>query len=210
MSRRFDIITIGNLSRNRYWGESEEQPRRSALCTCTLVTIDNYRILVDPSCEVQMAFELDRRTGLKPAKIDAVFITHEHGDHHVGLINFPAARWLAGPQVANAINASGHYRIRIEPVTGEIAPGLTIIPTPGHTMSHRSLRFDCDGFAVLIAGDAVMTRDFWNERKGYFNSVDAALAAQTITELSAWADIVIPGHDNYFMISPREIIGEQR
>ncbi|MEI7832056.1 MAG: MBL fold metallo-hydrolase [bacterium] len=201
MTRRWDIITIGNLSRNRYWGESEAEPRRSALCTCTLVTVDGYRVLVDPSCGeyARMAAELDRRSGLVPEQVDAVFITHEHGDHHAGLQHFPAARWLAAPGIADVINAGGQYQRHIEPVIGEIATDLTVIPTPGHTLSHHSLRFTCDGFAVLIAGDAVMTRDFWNERRGYFNSADFAVAEHTISELHTWAQLVIPGHDNFFI-----------
>ena len=45
-----------------------------------------------------MAAELKRRTGLTPGDIDVAFVTHEHGDHHVGLPNFPNAKWLAGAE----------------------------------------------------------------------------------------------------------------
>ena len=43
------IITIGNLSRNRYWGESDDRAYRPAICTCTLISGDGFRLLVDPS-----------------------------------------------------------------------------------------------------------------------------------------------------------------
>jgi hypothetical protein len=46
MSMRWDIICIGNLSRNRYWGESEARPVRTALCTSLLVACDELRLLV--------------------------------------------------------------------------------------------------------------------------------------------------------------------
>ena len=84
MVHRWDIITIGNLSRNRYWGESEDRPLRPALCTCTLIQAGGSRLLIDPSCEDadRMAAELDRRAGLKPSDITTVFITHHHADHH--------------------------------------------------------------------------------------------------------------------------------
>jgi hypothetical protein len=49
---------------------------------------------------------------------------------------------------------------------------------------------------VIIAGDAAMTRDFWRERQGYFNSADLALAAQSIEKLAQIADLIVPGHDN--------------
>src|SRR4051812_10363429 len=47
--KRWAVVTIGNLSRNRYWGEGDEKGVRSAICTCTLVAGDDFRLLVDPS-----------------------------------------------------------------------------------------------------------------------------------------------------------------
>jgi glyoxylase-like metal-dependent hydrolase (beta-lactamase superfamily II) len=52
---------------------------------------------------------------------------------------------------------------------------------------------------VVIAGDAVATRDFWRERRGYFNCVDFELSAQSMEKIAAMADVVVPGHDNYFL-----------
>jgi glyoxylase-like metal-dependent hydrolase (beta-lactamase superfamily II) len=204
MIRRFDIITIGNISRNRYWGESDEKPLRSAICTCTLVTGDGFRLIADPSIEDanKMAAELDRRSGLKLTQIDLVFVTHAHADHHYGMRHFPQARWLAAPDVAREINASHGYEKPVEAVTGSIQGCIDVIGTPGHTANHHSLRFDCDGMCVVVAGDAVMTRDFWNDRRGYFNSIDPAMASQTIGKLSEIADMVIPGHDNCFLTRP--------
>ncbi len=69
-------------------------------------------------------------------------------------------------------------------------------------MDHRGLRLDCDGLSVVVAGDAVPTRDFWRERRGYFNAVDFELSAQTMDNISLVADIVVPGHDNYFLSRP--------
>jgi glyoxylase-like metal-dependent hydrolase (beta-lactamase superfamily II) len=201
MVRRWEILTIGNLSRNRYWGEGDDRTRRPAICTCTLVVTDEGRLLVDPSLSEAdaMARELDRRTGLQPEEIDAVFLTHEHGDHHFGLRHFAGARWLAAPAVAARLNESGQYDRPIEPVESPLLGEIELIPTPGHTLSHHSLRFDCEGLSVVIAGDAAMTRDFWRERQGYFNSADFDLAARSIGQLAAIADLIIPGHDNYFL-----------
>jgi glyoxylase-like metal-dependent hydrolase (beta-lactamase superfamily II) len=201
MVQRWEIITIGNLSRNRYWGEGDDRARRPAICTCTLVVTAQARLLVDPSLSEAdaMARELDRRTGLMPEAIDAVFLTHEHGDHHFGLRHFPCARWLAAPAVAARLNESGQYERPVEPVEGPLFGEIDLIPTPGHTLSHHSLRFDGEGLSVVIAGDAAMTRDFWRERQGYFNSADLGLAARSIEQLAAIADMIIPGHDNYFL-----------
>jgi glyoxylase-like metal-dependent hydrolase (beta-lactamase superfamily II) len=203
MITRWDIITIGNLSRNRYWGESDGRPVRPGICTCTLVRGNGFCLLVDPSLadQAQMAAELDRRTGLKPEAVDTVFVTHHHGDHHFGLRHFPGARWCAAPGVADAINSTGKYANAVEPAQGSLFDGaVEIVPSPGHTPEQHSLRFYCDGLAVVVAGDAVMTREFWADRRGYFNSENSELASRTIDALTALADVIVPGHDNYFSV----------
>ena len=167
----------------------------------TLIQGGGFRLLVAPPIAEadRMAAELDRRTGLRIADIAAVLVTHEHGDHHAGLANFPAARWLAAPAVAAAINATSRYPRKLEPVEGRLFDAIDLLPTPGHTPGHHSLRFDCDGLSIVVAGDAVMTRDFWADRRGFFNSADPAQAAQTIARLAGIADAIVPGHDNWFL-----------
>lgn len=198
---RWDIICIGNLSRNRYWGEAEDRPVRAALCTSTLITGEGFCLLVDPAFDDgdRMASELNRRSGLGLDDVTAVFITHEHGDHHAGLLHFPAAAWLAAPEVAEAINSAGAYDKAVDAVEDNVCDGLRAIHTPGHTPGHHSLQFDCEGQTVVVAGDAVMTRDFWRDRRGSFNSKDPARAAQTIDALTEMAHVIVPGHDNYFV-----------
>jgi len=109
--QRWTIITIGNLSRNRYWGEPDDKPFRDVLCTCTLVIGDGFRLLVDPSlgARADMAKELDRRTGLKLDDITAVFVTHEHADHSAGLEHFQKAAWYAAAPVAQILNTSAKF-----------------------------------------------------------------------------------------------------
>ncbi len=199
--KRWDVITIGNLSRNRYWGEADSQAFRAAICTSTVIQGEGFRLIVDPALASaeEMAAELDRRTGLKPGGIDAVFVTHEHGDHWAGLKHFPRARWLAAPDVASALNNQGKLPKAVEPAAGPLFGALDIIPTPGHTLSHHSLRFDCEGMSVLVAGDAVATRDFWRERRGYYNCVDFELSKRSMDNIAGLADVVVPGHDNFFL-----------
>ena len=199
--KRWDVITLGNLSRNRYWGESDAQGVRSAICTCTVIQGEGFRVIVDPSLAnaEQMAAELDRRTGLKLRDIDTVFVTHEHADHWYGLAHFSEAKWLAAPDVASALNKTKKLPKPVEAATGRLLDALAIIPTPGHTLSHHSLRFDYEGLSVVIAGDAVATRDFWRERRGYYNCADFALSAKSMDKIAGLANIVVPGHDNFFL-----------
>ena len=201
MIERWDVITIGNLSRNRYWGESDDRRLRDAWCTCTLVRGADFKLLVDPSLKdpAAMAAELDRRTGLKPEAVEAVFMTHSHGDHHWGIEAFPTAHWWAAEAVARKINEENSYSKEVQAAPEELYLSVELVHTPGHTLEHHSLRFECDGKRVLIAGDAVMTRDFYAHRQGYFNSVDFELAARTIEKIGGMADIVVPGHDNWFL-----------
>lgn len=198
--RHWDIITIGNLSRNRYWGESEERPSRSAICTCTVISGDNFNIIVDPSLadETSMSNELKRRTGLTPDKIDVVFITHQHGDHVAGLKNFLKAQWFAGSEVASGLNKTTQFSKKIEPAGSSLFGGIDVIPTPGHTPDHYSLRFDYKGLSIVIAGDSVATSDFWNDRAMYYNVMDMAASKRSMERIDAVADIIIPGHDNFF------------
>lgn len=200
--KRWDVITLGNLSRNRYWGESDAKGVRAAICTCTVIAGENFHLLVDPSLAdgEQMARELDRRTGLKPADISAVFVTHEHGDHWAGLPHFPDARWFAGPIVADILNKTGKFKKPIEPANDKLFDAVDVMPTPGHTAGHTSLRFDCEGKSIIAAGDAVATHDFFRDRRGYFNAVDFALSAKTMSRMAQAADIIVPGHDNYFLV----------
>ncbi len=204
---RWQILTIGHLSRNKFWGESDDQAYRTPLCTSTLLQADDRTIVIDPGCVPDiMERVLYERTGLRPRAVDMVFLTHAHGDHHAGITTFPTARWcMAAPELeswtAQAAPDGSEQRLlsQLEPVSGELVPGITLLPTPGHAAAHTSLSFTSDGQRVVIAGDAVMTHDFFVARDVYFNTVDRIAAVQSIATIAALADIVVPGHDNYFL-----------
>jgi glyoxylase-like metal-dependent hydrolase (beta-lactamase superfamily II) len=196
----WDIITIGNLSRNRYWGESDERAIHSAICTCSVISGEDFHVIVDPSLddEKAMGTELYRRTGLTPDKIDAVFITHQHGDHIAGLKHFMKARWLAGSDVASGLNNSAGLPRQIESAEKKLFDTIDVVPTPGHTSDHQSLRFDYRGMSIVIAGDSVATKDFWDERRAYYNVQDLEESKRSMEKIDSLADIIVPGHDNYF------------
>lgn len=199
--KHWDVITIGNLSRNRYWGESDEKPLRSAICTCTVISGKNFHLLVDPSLKdaTAMATELDRRTGLSMEEIDTVFITHQHDDHLYGLKHFTGARWFAGPEIAMALNKSGKFDKLIEPAGRILLGEIDVIPMFGHTNDSYGLRFDFNGYSVVIAGDAVASKDYWDDNQMYYNVNDLEVARKTLADIRSIADIIVPGHDNYFL-----------
>jgi len=52
---------------------------------CSLVTTDECRILIDCGFSARQVSQRLQRVGVDPSSLDAVFITHEHGDHVTGL-----------------------------------------------------------------------------------------------------------------------------
>jgi glyoxylase-like metal-dependent hydrolase (beta-lactamase superfamily II) len=211
---RWIVLSLGYFSRNRYWGEDEGKAYRSALCTSTLVEIDGKRLVIDPPVKPELMKDiLDQRTGLKPEAIDYVFITHGHADHFAGLEAFPNAALLAAPeecgdicrQIREAPKTRGYFTdpgalaARIKPAGKEIMPGVLTIPLPGHTMGLTGVIFDAPEGKVVVAGDAVMTPDHFAHRQGYYNSVDFDVSRKTIERIAGIADVVVPGHSNYFL-----------
>src|SRR5947199_7822346 len=86
------ILTIGHLSMNRFWGETER--RRGPLCTSTLVRTPEGLLLVDPSLQPeQMPALLNDQAGVGVGAVRHVFLTHFRGDHRFGLEAFPEATW---------------------------------------------------------------------------------------------------------------------
>lgn len=204
---RWHILTIGHLSRNKFWGEADEQAYRTPLCTCTSIQVGEHTIVVDPSYPPdRMVQVLDERVGLTVDDVDIVFLTHFHGDHRVGVGAFPNARWyMAAEEIESwdrqlpADSPDRQILTRLQPVSGTLVPGIELLATPGHTLGHTSLVFTSDGLRVVVAGDAVMTRDFFMAREYYFNTVDPAAAVRSMESIAEVADIVVSGHDNYFL-----------
>lgn len=198
------ILTIGHLSVNKYWGETER--RRGPLCTSTLLRTSSGLVIVDPSVHPpEMPALLNDQAGVRPEKVAYVYLTHFHGDHRFGLEAFPNATWLmAEPEIAywreRGGDAERSLLDRIEPAGAEPLSGLRTLHTPGHTPGLTSLLFDWRGQRVAIAGDAVMTEDFFRARDGYHNSTDFDQVRASIDLLAGQTDVIVPGHDNYFVV----------
>ncbi len=116
--------------------------------------------------------------GFDRATVDAVVCTHLHVDHvgwNTMLVDgdwvptFPESRYLfAGPEYlhwsAEPFCHRPEHDDSIEPVAAaglvdlvdvdaEIAPGVSLVPTPGHTPGHCSVRLSSGGREALITGD---------------------------------------------------------
>lgn len=204
---KFTIVNIGTLSMNRFWGETERL--RSATATCTLLQVGERRLLVDPSPHPELLEPmLFAQTGLRPGQIDSVFITHFHGDHRYGLDLFPHATWLmAGQGLKEWQDKSAHgaaqdaaQQDRVLPAEGRLPEGLSLFASPGHTYGHHSLLAATRWGDLIVSGDAVMGLEWFEAQEGYHNCVDFALATETIRRIAGAADLVIPGHGNWFPV----------
>lgn len=201
-STRFKIVNIGTLSLNKYWGETKRV--RTPTATCTLLTVNDVKIIVDPSPHPpELTRFLYATTGLIPEQVDIVFLTHFHGDHYYGLELFPEARWLmaqagldewklAQPDRADLIQHFG-------PAESNLPDRIDLLPAPGHTMGLNILGVETHWGYLAITGDAVMTEEYFLAEKGYRNSINFALATETIRNIKSRAKIVIPGHGNIIL-----------
>ncbi len=199
------LLTLGHLSANKFWGETERV--RAPLCTSTLIRTSAGLLLVDPALDPARMFALlHEAAGVRSEDIRYVFITHSHADHRCGLEAFPAATWLmAEAEIAfwraRATHDDYHLFERLTPADAVRLPGLRPLLTPGHTPGTTSLIFDWRGQRVAVTGDAVMTQDHFRAREGHTNSIDVDLARASIARLSLEADVIVPGHDNAFVVA---------
>ena len=78
-----------------------------------LLQTDNTRVLVDAGFSTRRLAGLLEELGQSLANIDAIFLTHEHGDHAAGLTGlarFPHIRVFANRATADAVQAGLRHR----------------------------------------------------------------------------------------------------
>lgn len=118
-----------------------------------------------------------------PGDVDTLFATHMHPDHIAGLITPEGSAVFARAELvvtegehdfwsgiatdglpdplpgwaglARAVFAAYGDRLRVIPAGGDIAPGLTAVPLPGHTPGHSGWRLEDGGQTLLHVGDII-------------------------------------------------------
>ena len=155
--------------------------------------------------------------GIDPGSITHVFITHAHPDHIWGIRDdfdepiFPDAEYIMGevehgywmqdglvnavaPEdqqfvvgAVNSITAEGVDWTLVQH-GAEIAPGISVMKSFGHTPGHMSLRVESDGQQLLAIGDAFAQTWMNFAHPDWYNDIDAD-PAQTVASRAAILDM---------------------
>ena len=145
--------------------------------------------------------------GVSPEQVDTVIVTHLHPDHVGGLLNdsapaFPnaeivvaeveagfwtdAAMQAAAPEeaawlfeVAQNVVAGYGSQVTLVASGAEVAPGVSLTLSPGHTPGHSVLRIDGGARQLMMIGDTIHNTDLHTLHPDvtFGFDVDAALAA---------------------------------
>lgn len=155
--------------------------------------------------------EVMAAAGVDPAEITAIANCHLHADHSGQNSRFPGvpihvqpAEWAAAHEpdytVLEDIEFAG---ARYEQVAGdhEVAPGIRIYATPGHSPGHQSLVVDAPDGPILLVGQAVYTHGEWTglacAREGISTAPDRPAYLRSVARLRAVnPKRVLFGHDH--------------
>lgn len=80
---------------------------------CAFLQTENARVLVDAGFSMRKIGQLLESIGESVAQLDAIFLTHEHGDHAAavsGLTKFPKIQVFANASTARTLQASLDHR----------------------------------------------------------------------------------------------------
>ncbi len=148
--------------------------------------------------------------GLTPADIDTLVATHFHFDHAGNTRDFTQSEIVVQRDCYEDIHRPdapyprGTYDIpglnwRVIDGDVEIAPGVTLLKTPGHVPGHMSVAVDLPRSGTIVIGiDAIYVQDNLDKDNwGAYTDPDAARAsARRLVELAErTGGLLLYGHD---------------
>lgn len=196
------VIKPGVLARDRFGNILD------ARSSVTLIRNMDLKIIVDTGFYDEKPRILDElsKHNLKPSDIDMVINTHLHADHTGNNDLFDKAQFI-GHKNESGSEVMGNCRIIDKDM--EIAPGVKIIETPGHTKGSISVivaghtaKSEINRFA--ITGDALPIMDNYIKWVPPGINIDPQLALDSMQKIVTLSKIIIPGHDKPFIILNHE------
>ncbi len=192
------------------------------------------KILVDTSADAEMAtsyrgFPAEKLTtfegalagvGLKPDDIDVVIQTHLHWDHCANtakcrnakvLVTEEELRFAFSPHPLTGLSYKKDLFADLDfvLVNGryEVAPGIELIPAPGHSPGTQAVAIDTEKGKAIITGFCCVMENFYppEEVKKIMpvitpgTHLDAVLAYESMLRIKGMADILIPMHEPSFV-----------
>jgi len=199
---RFDVLAIGSLAANPYWGE--KTPVRREYATATLVRSEDVTLVVDPGWPAEvLRAALFYRAGLAPEAVTHVFLTHFDPAHFCGIDLFGEAEWAMFEEEIRYARAEGERDglggqviERVRPAPERFAAGVDLFPTFGPSPGHCSLLVYTALATTVVAGDIVPTREHFERGSLEEEPWDLEKARQSLRDVLEIADLVVPGHDN--------------
>jgi glyoxylase-like metal-dependent hydrolase (beta-lactamase superfamily II) len=204
--------------------EAGEPLDRETSINSFLIDAGNHRILIEAgagrlfgTCCGRLPAML-KAAGYTPESIDAVLLTHVHGDHSGGLTVdgrrvFPNAGvylakaeldyWLSDTAKARA--KASHQtmfeqgraalapyqaagRIRTFSAPATLFPGIRAIPAPGHTPGHSFYEIESGGHRMRVIGDIIHAAEIQLQRPDITVDFDADETQAARTRRSALAE----------------------
>ena len=158
----------------------------------TLIQNGTSNILVDVGARGRFE-ELQKKlaeNNVTPETVELIILTHFHLDHSFNISMFPKARIIGW---SHEWKSGSTFRIsNID--TWSVSPGISILPTPGHTPEHISvIATHADGKKTIITGDAI-NQNFVDTKKISAYAFDLNLYSQSAEKIMTVGKDLIIGH----------------
>lgn len=169
--------------------------------------------------------EVLAKIGIKAADIKDTIITHLHFDHAGTMFHYPSCKFHL--QEAEMAYATGKCmcegsmktpftvdhvcemvknvysgRVQFHDGDGQIAPGVTVHKSPGHSKGIQAIRVMTAHGPVVLASDVVHFYENIENRRPFFITIDQEATLKSydrLVSLAGGLKNVIPGHDPLIM-----------
>lgn len=150
-----------------------------AISSVTLIVAGEIRLVVDTARprDAGEILQALRTISISPEQVTCLVNTHSHPDHCGNNHLFSRAARLRDGD--------------------DVAPGVWIMATPGHTTDSISVVVEAME-RVVVAGDALPTYGNFLKRVPPAIHIDRAQAVLSMERILELADLVVPGHDRPF------------